>query len=174
LLIDVVKKGKILAKISYENGPLFIIGIATTSMMANQNILDEQQESRNTVDNTARNETPDVLDVNRSRNDSEDSIEQCAAGGMCGVNGVLCNSGNVLESIFPYLSNKCNDSGGVDSPRDVRNIVSGGNGTATLSPLSKPIRRGRFLVWPAVVDCGTPLTACGPVAITSSSSSSAE
>lgn len=143
-------------------------------MMANQNITDEQEESRNTVDNTTRNETADVLDVNRSRNDSEDSVQQCGVGGMCGVNGVLCNSGNVLESIFPYLSNKCSDGANAESPRDIRTIFAGGNGTATLSPLSKPIRRGRFLVWPAVVDCGAPLTACGPIAITSSSSSSAE
>ena len=147
-------------------------------MMVNQNISEEQQESRNTVDITGRNETPEFLDVNvnRSRNDSEDSVQQhCGAGGMCGVNGVLCNSGNVMESIFPYLTNNFNDSGSTDSPRDIRTVIfPGGNGPATLSPLSKPIRRGRFLVWPAVVDCGAPLTACGPIAITSSSSSSAE
>ena len=132
---------------------------------------DELQESRNNDDNIARNETPDLV---RRRNDSEDSVQQCGVGGMCGVNGVLCNSGSVLESMFPYLSNKCNDDTNTNSPRDVRTIIGSSSGAATLSPLSKPIRRGRFLVWPAAVDCGAPLTACGPIAITSSASSSSE
>lgn len=143
--------------------------------MANQTISDEQQESRNNDDSIARNESPYVATANRSRNDSEDTTaQQCGVGGMCGVNGVLCNSGSVLESMFPYLSNNCSEETNATSPRDVRTVIGGGNGATTQSPLSKPIRRGRFLVWPAVIDCGTPLTACRPIAVTSSTSSSSE
>lgn len=140
--------------------------------MAEQITSDEPQESRNTDENTTRNEVPVEVNLNRSRNDSEDSVPQCNVGGMCGANGVLCSSGSVLESIFPYLSNNCNDDVDTTSPRDVRTVIGGTNGPAT--SLTKPIRRGRFLVWPVVVDCGAPLTACGPIAITSSSSSSSE
>ena len=142
--------------------------------MANQTISDEPPESRNTNENTARNELSDVVNLNRSRNDSDDSVQQCGVGSMCGADGVLCNSGSVLESMFPYLANQCNGDTNTNSPRDVRNIITGSSGAASLSPLSKPIRRGRFLVWPAVADCGAPLTACGPIAMTSASSLSSE
>jgi hypothetical protein len=143
--------------------------------MAKQTILDEQQESQNSDDNLARNESPDVVNVNRSRNDSEDAVQQCGGvGGMCGVDGVLCSSGSVIESMFPYLSKKCNDDINTTSPRDVRSIIGCSSGAATLSPLTKPIRRGRFLVWPAIDDWGASLTACGPIAITSSASLSSE
>lgn len=141
-------------------------------MMANQDIVNEEQESRNTFENTERNETLELANVNRSRNESEDSVQPCGVGGMCGVDGVLCSSGNVLESMFPYLGTKGSDNANAESPRGVRSIITGS--TTTLSPMSKPIRRGRFLVWPAVIDCGAPLTACGPIAITPSTSSSSE
>jgi hypothetical protein len=140
--------------------------------MATQTTSDEPQESRNTDDNSTRNESPVLVNVNRRRNDSEDSVRRCSIGGICGVNGVLCSSGSVLESMFPYLSYKCNDDVDMTSPRDVRTVVGGSGGAATISPLTTPIRRGRFLVWPVVEDCGAPLTACGPIAIASSSSSS--
>jgi hypothetical protein len=143
--------------------------------MAIQTAADEQQESRNTDDNTARNESSvPGGNVNRRRNDSEESLPQCTAGGICGVNGVLCSSGNVLESMFPYLVNNGGDDTKTTSPRDVRSVISVSNGAPIVSPLTKPIRRGRFLVWPAVIDCGAPLSACGPIPISSSSSTSSE
>ena len=145
-----------------------------TLTMANQDVVNEEQESRNTFENTERNETLELANVNRSRNESEDSVQPCGVGSMCGVDGVLCSSGNVLESMFPYLATKGSDNANLESPRGVRSIITGGSGATTLSPMSKPIRRGRFLVWPAVIDCSAPLTTCGPIAITPSTSSSSE
>jgi hypothetical protein len=142
--------------------------------MANQDMSDEQpSEPKINIDDTTTTKTADEINIIHRHKDSEDSFEQCGVGGsICGANGVLCNSGDIFDSIFPYISQNKNDNSRTMSPRDVRTIV--GTDAANITPSSKPIRRGRFLVWPVALDCVPPFSTCSPMAITSSSSSGSE
>jgi hypothetical protein len=140
--------------------------------MTNQNMSDDRQETMNITEKSGSKGKSEFVDNNRERIDSEDDTTQMCGvrGTMCDANGVLCNSGDILESMFPYLSNKQNDDIKTETtPRDDRRMV---HTSSNLTPSSQSIRRGRFLVWPAEFDCGPPLSACGPIAITSSSSGS--
>jgi hypothetical protein len=103
------------------------------------------------------------------RKDSEDSVQSYDVGSnMCGSN-VLCNSSDILSNIFPCLSHYNIDGTSHIAPQKVNSIVGR---SLNLTPSTTPIRRGRFLVWPAVLDCDAGLPTCAAIPILSSSSSS--
>ena len=104
------------------------------------------------------------------RKDSEDSLHKFGvSNNTCGSSDVLCYTGDILSNIFPCLSNYDNDDSNSMAEKKGLNVVAR---SPDLTPSTTPIRRGRFLVWPAVLDCDGGLPTCAAVPITSSSTSS--
>jgi hypothetical protein len=130
-----------------------------------------QPKPRGDAEDMVGSVTPNDIHITTDipyRKDSEDNFG--VGSNICGSNDVLCSSSDILSNIFPCLSNFDNENTSPIAPQKANSIVGR---FLDLTPSTTPVRRGRFLVWPAALGCDDGLKqACAALPILSSSSSS--